>query len=379
VRRRILVAAVVATLLPTSGRADDRDARRARLLVTGFDGHVLEPARRSDASPTAQGRVWSDRVKHTSTTPIAIHAVASAPAAAPAWSLRVLDRDRRQVEVLRHDAPCWTAGGGCWTMPVAGGEAEVELWTEGPADGVAVVLDMYRSARAPSANAATVGDDDKVQLVQASFAAQQLAPPVVRLSIQTSGAYCTGFLVTSDLVLTNEHCIANDADALSTTVDFKYERPQPLPKHRMRVVKLEALDPGLDYALLRLQGKAPSEYGRLRIDRATLLTTATTLIVIQHPGGSRKMVAERNCGVSALDVPGVGPGVLDFGHSCDTLQGSSGAPVLASAGGRVVGLHHWGFDEHDEPHNQAVRIGLVLDHIAHVRQRPDLVSEIDAP
>ena len=54
----------------------------------------------------------------------------------------------------------------------------------------------------------------------------------------------------------------------------------------------------------------------------------------------------------------------DFGHRCDTLGGSSGAPVLDLQSGRIVGLHHWGYlDSDPDPVNQAVHFRLILDDL----------------
>jgi V8-like Glu-specific endopeptidase len=67
--------------------------------------------------------------------------------------------------------------------------------------------------------------------------------------------------------------------------------------------------------------------------------------------------------VGTVPAPGVRPEVLtDFGHSCDTIQGSSGSPVLDS-NHRVVGLHHWGFDDYGpdawKRTNRAVRMAEI--------------------
>ena len=52
----------------------------------------------------------------------------------------------------------------------------------------------------------------------------------------------------------------------------------------------------------------------------------------------------------------------DFGHTCDTMEGSSGSPVLRRADLKVVGLHHWGFVSNDQKwsaENRAVQMRLI--------------------
>ena len=55
---------------------------------------------------------------------------------------------------------------------------------------------------------------------------------------------------------------------------------------------------------------------------------------------------------------------FDFGHKCDTQNGSSGSPILANRDYRLVGIHHWGYIEGDEiEQNQGVKIQYILGHI----------------
>jgi hypothetical protein len=75
-------------------------------------------------------------------------------------------------------------------------------------------------------------------------------------------------------------------------------------------------------------------------------------------------VSIQDCTVDGTSRSGVGGARSDFGHRCDTLAGSSGAPVIDLATGTVLGLHHWGYLESDpEPVNQAVHSRLILEDL----------------
>jgi hypothetical protein len=205
---------------------------------------------------------------------------------------------------------------------------------------------------------------------------QHLAKAVGRLRFGGDdgfGYYCTGFLFTPELLLTNDHCIQSDAEMRSALVDFNYlTATAPLAPLRFR--ELVAHDRTLDYSLLRLS--APSSIKPLRL-MPTEVTNARQLLLIEHPAGEIKQVSIADCVVRGIEVIGVDPlQKTDFGHRCDTLGGSSGSPVLDGlSSGNVIGLHHLGYLEDDpDPVNQAVKIGLVLDDIR--RRRPDIAAEL---
>jgi V8-like Glu-specific endopeptidase len=107
----------------------------------------------------------------------------------------------------------------------------------------------------------------------------------------------------------------------------------------------------------------------------TVATENESLVLIQHPAGEFKQVSIADCRVAGVSRTGVAAAGTDFGHLCDSLGGSSGSPVVDGQTGRVVGLHHWGFEEGAaNPVNQAVHIGLVLDDLR--TRLPALHAEI---
>jgi V8-like Glu-specific endopeptidase len=320
--------------------------------------------------------IWADRVRHDVATEVTAHVQVTAPANAASWSVRVVGGNL--IEEISSAEPCWTKGG-CWTPPVPGGQVGLQLWTTGPSAPYTVRLDTYTFAKIPTDDQATVREDDKQDIGMATPAIRALAPPVARLVILSHGAYCTGFLVSRDLILTNEHCIADETDALSAWIEFNYEQPRVVPERRYRVQQLEVVDSELDYAVLRISPEAGTLYGHLRIAPTPNLHEGGALALIQHPAGRRKMYVVADCVLDGINIRGTAPTHTDFGHTCDTLQGSSGAPVFQNPGSEVVGLHHWGFDPNGEPVNQAIHMNLILADIRTDKGLPALADEMVTP
>ncbi|MEO1015158.1 MAG: trypsin-like peptidase domain-containing protein [Pseudomonadota bacterium] len=174
---------------------------------------------------------------------------------------------------------------------------------------------------------------------------RRLSAPVGRLDILhgfNGMRTCTASIIAPDLILTNHHCIPGDPKygpitglnlvmgfydgADETTVVRYVVDPSPVETNK-----------DLDYAILRVEGRPSDRFGAVRI-LAEDPTPGASLMVFHHPLGRPKHVTRSNCRV---------PRSFTFtsdriAHSCDTLPGSSGAPVFAELGRGVLGLHYGG-------------------------------------
>jgi hypothetical protein len=170
---------------------------------------------------------------------------------------------------------------------------------------------------------------------------------------------CSGVVVQREpipLFLTNFHCGAPDpglADRAfwsqdvcdSTVVDFSWDGDRRAREYACRRVVATAAD--LDLALLELAPLAresgpppPAAYLGTRAN-------VSEIVVVHHPKCLPKQIS-RNCRIEQKEIPGwrSRSGMTDFSHRCDTEGGSSGAPVFDPQG-RLVGIHHLGFEKVD--------------------------------
>jgi len=169
--------------------------------------------------------------------------------------------------------------------------------------------------------------------------ALEAAKAVVHLRVMQSGgkeALGTGFMIATDLLMTNHHVIATASEAQTTTYSFNYQLDRkgqlcnPVSAHALSE-GLFHTEPDLDYTVIQLEN--PPDFGFLhpgtvpvrRDDRVT---------IIQHPGGHLKQISMQNNFAAYADAR-----VLQYTTS--TLPGSSGSPVLNDAL-EVVAIHHSG-------------------------------------
>lgn len=167
---------------------------------------------------------------------------------------------------------------------------------------------------------------------------------------ERSNLPCTGWLIARDKIVTNHHCVADKMEARSARITFDYVMGAD-------EVSLAWYDcstfidawADIDAAVLRchpLDGKAPGErYGVLKL--ASVDPKAGEPVYLVHnicnymsdPGCDRvKQISPGR--ISQTDY-----GPVDFTHTADTLNGSSGAPILADSGPsrhQVIGMHHHG-------------------------------------
>ncbi|MDO4792835.1 MAG: DNA/RNA non-specific endonuclease [Filifactor alocis] len=181
----------------------------------------------------------------------------------------------------------------------------------------------------------------------------------------------TGFLVSENVVMTNNHVIDCAQTALNSLAEFNYQDDEnfmPCPTHtyRLNPEQLFITDEHLDFTLIALKDnpsskKQPKDFGHLKlIPEAGKILEGEYVSIIQHPNGGPKSVTIRENKVNSI--------FDDFIHYLtDTEPGSSGSPVFNDQW-IVVALHHSGVPDPNRKHswiaNEGVRISAISNFIA---------------
>ncbi|MEM9275928.1 MAG: trypsin-like peptidase domain-containing protein [Cyanobacteria bacterium P01_F01_bin.143] len=176
----------------------------------------------------------------------------------------------------------------------------------------------------------------------------------------------TGFLVTSNLLLTNNHVIPN-ADILTNTLfRFNYEEnflgeAQTPSEYRAKSNGIFHTNQDLDYTIVELEGEPGIEWGCLPLAERDIRRNSRVNI-IQHPMGRPKQISFQNNFVEY-----VGGNVIQYVTS--TLPGSSGSPVFDDSW-EVIALHHAGGNipepntKHRYFRNEGIWIGSILTDLS---------------
>jgi hypothetical protein len=307
---------------------------------------------------------------------IRVHLQFSGSTAGP-WIVVVKADDGRVIDQI--DAARLAGTTQVWSDEVSGDVAHVELQRTSAGTSPAVTIDQYATRVIPTVQQAISGEDQRIRIGDAPLRVRRWASAIARLRFMIAGqgeATCTAFLVGTRLLLTNDHCISSEEEALSAFADFKYDLAGATPVH-LRVAHLVAHDHAMDYALLQLASEPSADIIRVHfVQESAQPTDKQPLFIIEHPSGLPKQASIADCAIAGLSKVGLSPGVIsDFGHTCDTLGGSSGSPVLDWNTGVVVGLHHLGFlPGQKDPVNQGVHIWQVLNKLK--VQAPDAFAEL---
>lgn len=171
---------------------------------------------------------------------------------------------------------------------------------------------------------------------------------VIRNNRRRIVGYGTGFLVSPQLLLTNNHVLTSARDAQFSLMEFNYQ--SGIDGQVLQAQAFE-LDPAqffitsepLDYTLVAVKNNATGSLASFGwnplIEEQGKVILGEYVNIIQHPEGKPKQLALReNRLVDLFD---------DFLHyMTDTAPGSSGSPVFNDQW-EVVGLHHSGVPDQD--------------------------------
>ena len=196
----------------------------------------------------------------------------------------------------------------------------------------------------------------------------------------------SGFMIASDLLMTNNHVITSADNAAQCAFTYNYQLD--LDDKEARTYDASALPGGLfhtspeanlDYTVLQLRD-APAQDSLYRFDPLVLQPARVQkdkrVSIIQHPGGSYKKISMQNNFVAFADARLVQ-------YTTSTEPGSSGSPVFVEQDdGRfaVVAIHHAGgmLREPGSPQrylrNEGISMIAVLDDLK--QNAPEIYARI---
>lgn len=195
--------------------------------------------------------------------------------------------------------------------------------------------------------------------------------PVCRIHIRSENGgnqgYGTGFLISPNLLLTNNHVFGNEADPIKSIAEFNYQYnlaglPAETSIYDFLPSDFFYTNPEIDFTIVAINlisknnSKPLSEFGHLKLfEDSGKALLSENLSIIQHPGGGYKQIAIRENQLITSDPKS------DFiTYSTDTAQGSSGAPVFNDQW-QVVALHHSGVPLKDQDGNIVSKDGTIWE------------------
>lgn len=175
----------------------------------------------------------------------------------------------------------------------------------------------------------------------------------------------TGFLVGSNLLLTNHHVLPARNLLSATICRFNYQldtegNAEVYEDYHVIADGHFHSNQALDYSILELSDNPGANWGNLAL-KPTIPTMDSRVNIIQHPSGLPKQISIHNNFVKFANH-------TKIQYVTSTLPGSSGSPVLDDDW-RVVGIHHAGgmLPENDASllyfRNEAVTVAAILEDL----------------
>lgn len=203
---------------------------------------------------------------------------------------------------------------------------------------------------------------------------------VGRIVVQSPSSLGTGFMVSPELMLTNNHVVFSPDSARGAIIQFDYQELEPGKIDRVQAYPLRPdrfflTDAMLDFTLVAVEPVNEDGFDvRNRgwnqlIKQSGKAITNDRVNIIQHPNGRPQEISVRANKI-------LGPPVDNFLHySTDTQPGSSGSPVYNDEW-QVAALHHAGVPILDNNGNvtgwranEGVRISSIMSFIERVGNR----------
>lgn len=169
------------------------------------------------------------------------------------------------------------------------------------------------------------------------------ASAVADISLPFIGSRCTGFLISEDILMTNEHCVPSASHSRGLTATFKREAGVSETAKKLSEFDCSEFignNRELDFALLRCSGSPGGTYGYVSLSEEAPVRDQDVYIVQQNCD----YYTTRNCDWTKKYAQGSLTRIENSSvvHNVDTLGGSSGSPIFDQTSHKVIALHHAG-------------------------------------
>ncbi len=201
---------------------------------------------------------------------------------------------------------------------------------------------------------------------------------VAYLSLPGAGTRCTGFLISQDVLMTNEHCVPRASAARGAVAYFARERG--VSRSQWQAYRCDTFlgnDEALDFALLRCEGSPGAQQGVVNLEAHSERRGDDIYVIHQNCDYYTNPSCARDKKYSPGEIRRTGSYPR---HNADTLGGSSGSPIFHGARHSVIAIHNTGYGNNGNGRgssNGAVSMRRILPVI---RQRfPDIQLGGQAP
>jgi hypothetical protein len=248
-------------------------------------------------------------------------------------------------------------------------EGPTPIWRAAPRTTRVTALALSQHEATTCQRAAIVQEklieDNNLRPIAFLEHALRVARSVALVRVSGKGS-ATGFLISSNVLMTNNHVLPDAADASRSQARFNFQldvagRLAASEYFACRPDVLFHTSAALDYSVVYVEGDPGARYGVIPLPGQLGVYVGDPVAIVQHPLGEPKQIAMVDNEVAYVDD------VL-LQYLTDTLPGSSGSPVFNDAW-ELIALHHSGGwlpePSTNSTHfrNEGIRIGAIIDDL----------------
>ena len=201
-----------------------------------------------------------------------------------------------------------------------------------------------------------------------------------------SGGCATGFLITPNLLITNNHVLPSREIARIAKFLFNYQDDvtdrEELPSEYSANAEIYYSNSRMDcdFAIVGISGNPGNQWGYTSLLSHVQTEVGKNCIIIQIPEGMRKQIVIHNSIIVEF-----GPRVLKY--TADAVSGSSGSPIFDDFW-RLIGVHQSEGDLKENPtvglrkykNNRGIPIQIIMDELklhSHLADVQNILKDLE--